>query len=125
MTGEEMTVLYYIANLVLISRLNDVKMICEKNLMLMIEASSFFKANVTRYLALCLLKQHHDGGEFAKDENEKIMSLLEDSYNEFKKSGCHWGMGIAKHMLGKCYLTFTGLSNFLKSFKSVSKFSEK
>ena len=38
-----MTVLYYIANLFLVSRLNDVKIICEKNLMLMIEASSFLK----------------------------------------------------------------------------------
>ena len=80
---------------------------------------------MTRYLALCLLKQHHSDEECVIGEDEQIMSLLEDSYNDFEKSGCHWGMGVVKHMLGKCYLTFTRLSNVIKSSKSDRIFSEK
>jgi len=79
MSVEEKTVLYYIANLILISRHNIIKIICERNLILMNKASSLFKANVSRYLALCLIRNYTIGEE-SQFEEERIMSLLEDSY---------------------------------------------
>jgi hypothetical protein len=77
-----MTVLYYIADLIMISRFNIVKTICEKYLILMNKASSLFKANVSRYLAFCLMQQCEYTGRL--DDGARIMSLLEDSYEDFK-----------------------------------------
>ena len=96
-----MTVLYYIADLIMISRFNIVKTICEKHLILMNKASSLFKANVTRYLAFCLMEKCEFDGRL--DDEARIMSLLEDSYEGFQNSDCNWGMGLAKYMMGKFY----------------------
>ena len=52
MSDEEIAVLYYLSNLVLLSRFTLVKTICEKNLLLMSKVSTMFKANVLRYLVL-------------------------------------------------------------------------
>ena len=95
-----MTVLYYIANLVMISRHNIVKKIYEKNLMLMNKASSLFKANITRYYALCLM-QKYVFGEEVQDKHDMMMSLLQDCYEGFEKTDSNWGMGVAKFMMGK------------------------
>jgi hypothetical protein len=102
MSTEEMTVLYYIANLVLISQHSLVKIICERNLVFMSKASSIFRANVNRYLALCLWRLGCDKEE-SSDLNDlyKITGLLEESFKEFKKSNCKIGMGIIKFMFGK------------------------
>ena len=77
-----MTVLYYIANLILISRICIVKTICEKHLILMNKASCLFKANVTRYLAFCLMQKCVFGGGI--NDEARIISLLEDSYQGFE-----------------------------------------
>ncbi len=53
------------------------------------------------------------------------MSLLDESYNEFEKSGSRWGMGIAKHMMGKCHLIFTELIAKTPSSKNIEKFIDK
>ena len=116
MSNEEMTVLYYIANLVMISRHKIVKTICEKNLILMKKASSFFKANVARYLALCLM-QNCEFGEAGLGDEDRIITLLQDCYDGFEKTDSHWGMGIAKHMLGKFYMLFVELNSRTETFK--------
>lgn len=72
--------------------------------MLMNKASSIFKANVTRYLALCLIRNY--AIEECEFEDDRVMSLLEDSYNEFDSVNCNWGMGIAKYMMGKFLMLF-------------------
>ena len=82
MSGEEMTVLYYIADLIIISRINIVKTICEKHLIFMNKASSIFKANVTRYLAFCLMQKCVFVG--CINDEARIMSLLEDSFDGFE-----------------------------------------
>ena len=73
--------------------------------MLMNKASSIFKANVTRYLALCLIRNYAVEEE-CEFEDDRVMSLLEDSYNKFESVNCNWGMGIAKYIMGKFFMLF-------------------
>ena len=64
----EMAVLYYIANLTLISRYSVVKSICEHSLLHFKKASAMFKANVRKYYALVNLKLYAKQEDTGKDQ---------------------------------------------------------
>ena len=63
----EMVVLYYIANLTLISRYSVVKSICEHSLLHLNVASAMFKANVKKNYAFVNLKLYAKQEETGKD----------------------------------------------------------
>jgi len=63
----EMAVLYYIANLTLISRYSVVKSLCEHSLLHLNKASAIFKANVRKYFALVKLKLFTKQEDAGKD----------------------------------------------------------
>ena len=113
MSAEEITVLYYIANLVLISQHSLVKIICERNLVFMSKASPIFRGNVNRYLALCVWRLGQDKEESPHDviNLNKITRLLEESFDEFQKINCKSGMGVCKFMLGKVSVPMTNKSD--------------
>lgn len=54
-SDEELAVLYYIANLLLLNHNEMVKLLCEQSFIAMNKASSMFKANIRKYLAYALL----------------------------------------------------------------------
>lgn len=64
MSDEELAVLYYLSNLVLISRFTVVRAICEKNLLFMIKATCVFKGNVKRFLAYSIYRLYSKKDEY-------------------------------------------------------------
>lgn len=69
------------------------------------KASFIYKANIKRYLALCIYRllsikeeQNLDQNDLWMDDVKKAIKLLEEAYNDFKKGNCQWGMGICKYL---------------------------
>lgn len=54
-SDEELAVLYYLANLLLLDQRKVVQLLCEQNFICMTKASPMFKANIRKYLAYTLM----------------------------------------------------------------------
>lgn len=78
----ELAVLYYVANLMLVKWCSVVIQLCEQSLLRMNKATSMFRANIRRYLALIMFKSKCKELVSA-DTKKRIFALLNEAYTEF------------------------------------------